>query len=153
MSDQDLVTLYSTRVLALATDIPHLGRLGTPDASARCRSPLCGSTVTVDVSLTGGRVTAFAQEVRTCALGQASAALLGTAAVGLDLAELQALRTVVRAMLENDGPAPATPFAGYEVLRIAHGYRNRHASILLPLDAICEATAAAATGTATRAAP
>lgn len=143
MSDSDLVTLYSTQVLALAADIPHLGRLEAPDGTARCRSPLCGSTVTADVGLSDGRIARFAQEVRTCALGQASAAILGTAAVGRDLAELKAARQAVRAMLQADGPTPPAPFAGYEVLRLARDYRNRHASILLPLDAICEATAAA----------
>lgn len=143
MSDSDLMSLYSAKVLALTTEIPHLGRLGAPDGSAQCRAPLCGSTVTADVGLTGGRVARFAQEVRTCALGQASAAVLGAVAIGRSLAELQAARAEVLAMLEADAPPPAAPFAGYEVLRIARDYRNRHASILLPLDALCAAIAAA----------
>lgn len=143
MSDSDLVTLYSTKVLALAADIPHLGRLEAPDGTAKCRSPQCGSTVTADVGLADGCVSRFAQEVRTCALGQASAAILGAAAVGRSLEELKAARESIRAMLQDDGPTPPAPFAGFEVLRLARDYRNRHASILLPLDAICEAATAA----------
>ncbi|MBK8441389.1 MAG: iron-sulfur cluster assembly scaffold protein [Rhodobacter sp.] len=148
MSDADLVKLYSGRILALAADIPHLGRLPAPQGTARRRSPLCGSTVTADVVLQGDRVAEFAQDVKACALGQASAAVLGAAVIGRTLAELETARDALRAMLKDGGPVPAAPFAGYEVLRPARDYRNRHASILLALDAVCEAFAAAETAAA-----
>lgn len=143
MSDTDLVKLYSGRILALAADIPHLGRLPAPQGSAKKRSPLCGSTISVDVTLRDGKVAGFAQEVRACALGQASAAVLGEVVVGRTLPELQAARAALSAMLKEGGPVPAAPFAGYEVLIPARDYKNRHASILLALDATCEAVAAA----------
>ena len=143
MSDSDLVKLYSGRILALAADIPHLGRLAAPTGSARKRSPLCGSTVTVDLVLKDGRVADFAQDVKACALGQASAAILGGVILGRSLAELQAARNMLSAMLKDDGPVPAVPFQGYEVLIPAREYKNRHASILLALDAACEAAAIA----------
>jgi NifU-like protein involved in Fe-S cluster formation len=73
----DLIKLYSTRILALTADIPHLGRLEAPQASVRKRSPLCGSTVTVDLDMDGGRVARFGQDVKACALGQAAASVLG----------------------------------------------------------------------------
>jgi NifU-like protein involved in Fe-S cluster formation len=141
MSDSDLVSLYSKRILALAADIPHLGRLPAPQATARRRSPLCGSTVTVDLAVTDGRVSDFAQDVQACALGQASAAILGEVVLGRSRAELERARGELRAMLTEGGPVPAAPFAGYEVLQAAKDYRNRHASILLALDATCEAMA------------
>ncbi|NJM82680.1 MAG: iron-sulfur cluster assembly scaffold protein [Tabrizicola sp.] len=143
MSDSDLIKLYSRRILELAADIPHLGRLSAPQGSARKRSPLCGSTVTADVRLADGRVAEFAQDVKACALGQASAAILGHAVLGRSLAELAAARDALRAMLTEGGPLPAPPFAGYEVLLPARDYKNRHASILLALDAVCEAIAEA----------
>ena len=143
MSDSDLVKLYSGRILALAADIPHLGRLAAPTGSARKRSPLCGSTVTVDLVLKDGRVADFAQDVKACALGQASAAILGGVILGRSLAELQAARNMLSAMLKDNGPVPAAPFQGYEVLIPAREYKNRHASILLALDAACEAAAIA----------
>ncbi len=143
MSDSDLVKLYSGRILALAADIPHLGRLPAPTGTSRKRSPLCGSTVTADLVMQGGRVVAFAQDVKACALGQASASVLGGAVLGRSLEELEAARDSLIAMLKDAGPVPAAPFDGYEVLIPARDYKNRHASILLALDAACEAAAQA----------
>ena len=143
MSDSDLIKLYSARILGLAADIPHLGRLAAPHGSARRRSPLCGSTVTVDVVVKDGRVAEFAQDVKACALGQASAAVLGAVVIGRTLPELQSAREALRAMLKDSAPVPAAPFQGYEVLLPARDYKNRHASILLALEAACEAMEAA----------
>lgn len=139
MSDSDLIQLYSGRILDLAANIPHLGRLPAPDGSARKRSPLCGSTVTADVMVSEGRVTGFAQDVKACALGQASAAILGRAVLGRSLSDLTAARDSLRAMLKDAGPVPSSPFDDYEVLVPARDFKNRHASILLALDAACEA--------------
>lgn len=138
-ADQDLIKLYSTRILALAAEIPHLGRLDSPDGTARKRSPLCGSTVTVDLRVADGRVTEIGQEVRACALGQASAAIAGTALPGCTLDDLRTARDELVAMLTQGGPVPAAPFDGYAVLEPARDYRNRHASILLVLDAAIDA--------------
>ena len=143
MSDSDLVKLYSSRILALAADIPHLGHLTAPQGVAKKRSPLCGSTVSVEVRLKDGKVSDFAQEVRACALGQAAAAVLGEVVVGRSRTELEAARAALSSMLKDGGPVPPAPFAGYEVLIPARDYKNRHASILLALDATLEAVAAA----------
>ncbi|MFM2389039.1 MAG: hypothetical protein RLZZ437_594 [Pseudomonadota bacterium] len=143
MADSDLIQLYSGRILALAADIPHVGRLTAPQGTAKRRSPLCGSTVTVDVVLEGGRIAAFGQDVKACALGQAAASVLGAVAVGRNRAELEAARDGLRAMLKGEGPAPAAPFDGYEVLLPARDYKNRHASIMLALEAAVDAMAEA----------
>ena len=143
MSDSDLIRLYSGRILELAAGIPHLGRLDAPDGSAKRRSPLCGSTVTVDVTVHGGRVAAFAQDVKACALGQAAASVLGRVVIGRTRAEVEAARDAVAEMLKSGGPAPAAPFDGFDVLIPALDYKNRHASILLPLEATVDAMLAA----------
>ena len=143
MSDSDLIKLYSGRILQLAADIPHLGRLPAPQGSAKRRSPLCGSTITADVVLKDGRVVDFAQDVKACALGQASASVLGSVVIGRSLAELEAARDAVSAMLTDGAEAPAAPFAEYQVLIPARDYKNRHASILLALEATCAAVAEA----------
>jgi NifU-like protein involved in Fe-S cluster formation len=144
MADTDLIKLYSGRILELAADIPLTKRLDHPDASAKRRSPLCGSTVTVDVTIQEGRITGFGQDVKACALGQASAAILGASVIGRNRAEIQSARDQLKAMLTADGPVPAAPFDGYEVLLPARDFRNRHASILLALDATLEALSQAA---------
>jgi NifU-like protein involved in Fe-S cluster formation len=142
-TESDLIKLYSGRILALAADVPHTARLAAPDATAKKRSPLCGSTVTVDVTLRDGRIAAFGQDVKACALGQAAAAVVGQNAIGRTRAEIEAARDALKAMLKSDGPAPAAPFDGLEVLRPARDYKNRHASIMLALEATAEAMAEA----------
>ncbi len=139
----DLIKLYSTRILALAADIPHLGRLEAPQASVRKRSPLCGSTVTVDLDMADGRVARFGQDVKACALGQAAAAVLGGAVIGRSAEELQDAAQALEAMLKKDGPVPPAPFDGFEVLIPARDFRNRHMSILLAVQAAAEAARSA----------
>ncbi len=146
MSDSDLIKLYSGKILALAASIPHLGRLDMPDGSAKRRSPLCGSTVTVDVRVQGGRVSGFAQDVKACALGQAAAAVVGGAVLGRTKPEVEAARDALIAMLKSGGPAPPAPFDGFDVLLPAREYKNRHASILLSLEATADAMTAAEQG-------
>ena len=143
MAETDLVKLYSQRILALAADIPRLGRLEAPQASVKRRSPLCGSTVTVDLTMKDGRISDFAQDVKACALGQAAASVVGANVVGRSLPEIEAARDALKAMLKEDGPTPPAPFDGLEVLRPARDYKNRHMSIMLALEATAEAMEAA----------
>ncbi|WP_377187904.1 iron-sulfur cluster assembly scaffold protein [Ruegeria meonggei] len=137
--ENDLIKLYSGRILALAADIPHLERLDNADATVKKRSPLCGSTVTVDVKVQDGKVSDYGQDVKACALGQASASVVGSAIIGTTRAQIETARDQLSAMLKKDGPAPDAPFDGLEVLIPARDYKNRHASILLALDALTEA--------------
>lgn len=133
--ETDLIKLYSQRILAFAASIPLTGRLANPDATASKRSPLCGSTVTVDLRLTDGRIAAFAQDVKACALGQASASILGQNAIGLSREDIATAHKQLLAMLKSGGPVPQAPFEDLEVLLPAREYKNRHASILLALEA------------------
>ena len=143
MSDNDLIKLYSQRILALAADIPHTRRLEHPTATVRKRSPLCGSTVTVDIVVKDGKIADYGQDVKACALGQASAAIAGSHMIGRSRAEVEKARDELRAMLKDGAPPPEAPFTGYEVLEPARDYKNRHASILLALEATAEAMAEA----------
>ncbi|OWU77459.1 iron-sulfur cluster assembly scaffold protein [Marinibacterium profundimaris] len=137
--ESDLIKLYSARILDLAADIPHLGRLDSPDATVKRRSPLCGSTVTVDLSVEDGRISDFAQDVKACALGQAAAAVVGGAVIGCTRDQIEQARDQLKAMLKSSGPVPDAPFDGLDVLLPARDYKNRHASILLSLEATAEA--------------
>ncbi|AHM04955.1 Putative iron-sulfur cluster assembly scaffold protein for SUF system, SufE2 [Roseibacterium elongatum DSM 19469] len=143
-ANSDLIDLYSQKILGLAADIPHRGRLEGAQASVKKRAPLCGSTVTVDLDLDeAGRIARFGQDVKACALGQAAAALMGRHVIGRTRAEIETARDALRAMLKEGGPPPGDPFDGYEVLTPAREYRNRHASIMLSLEATADAVAEA----------
>lgn len=139
MSDADLINLYSGKILALAADIPLTDRLDDPQASVKHRSPLCGSTVTVDVNVQDGKVVAFGQDVKACALGQAAASVVASNIIGRDRAEVTRARDEMLAMLKNDGPEPSEPFDDLKVMLPARDFKNRHASIMLSLEATVEA--------------
>jgi NifU-like protein involved in Fe-S cluster formation len=139
MSDQDLLQLYSARILALAAEIPRLGRVPAPHGAAKKRAPLCGSTIGVELTLVDGRIGDFAQEVRACALGQAAASVLGSAVIGRTPEEVRQGRDALRAMLREGGPPPARPWDGFDVLLPARDHPNRHGSILLAFEATLEA--------------
>ncbi len=143
MRDADLIKLYSGRILELAADLPLTERLEAPQATVKKRSPLCGSTVTVDLSLDDGRIAAYGQDVKACALGQAAAAVVGAQILGRTRAEVETARDQLKAMLKSAGPTPDAPFDELEVLRPAAEFKNRHASILLTLEAASEAMAQA----------
>lgn len=133
--------IYNRRVLELAADIPRQGRLASPHASAKAHSRLCGSTVTVDLSVEDGRVSDFAHDVRACALGQASSSLMARHIVGSTPEELRALRDTMTAMLKAGGPPPQGKWAEYEALAPVRDYKARHASTLLTFDAVVDALA------------
>lgn len=135
--------LYHPRVLELAADIPHVGRLTAPQASATRVSKLCGSVVTVDLTLADGKVSAIAVEPRACALGQASAAVLAMNALGATVEEIVAARDGLRAMLKEGADPPTGRFWELRHLAGVRDYPSRHASTLLAFDAAAEAAATA----------
>jgi NifU-like protein involved in Fe-S cluster formation len=125
--------------LGLAANMPLAGRLAAPQASAEKIAKLCGSRIIVDLDLTDGLVSAFAQEVQACALGQASAAVLGSHVIGASLEEIKAARDALRAMLKDHGPAPTGRFADLAILEVVRDYPARHASTLLAFEAALSA--------------
>ena len=132
--------IYNKRIIELAGNIPRLGRLPAPDASATAHSKLCGSTVTVDLKMDGDTVTDFAHDVKACALGQASSSIMARHVVGAKASELRELRDNVRKMLKENGAPPANGrWADIAVLEPVRNYKARHASTLLTFDAVVSA--------------
>jgi NifU-like protein involved in Fe-S cluster formation len=131
--------IYNRRILELAGDIPRLGRLAHPDATATAHSKLCGSTVTIDLSMADGKVSDFAHDVKACALGQASSSIMARNILGATPEELRELRDDVRRMLKENGPPPMGKWADVAVLEPVRDYKARHASTLLTFDAVVSA--------------
>src|SRR2546430_8527091 len=122
--------VYNSRILELAGNIPRLGRLETPDATATAHSKLCGSAVTVDLKMSGEVVTDFSHEVKACALGQASSSIMARNVVGSNARELRELRETMRRMLKENGAPPAGKWADVAVLEPVRDYKARHASTM-----------------------
>lgn len=133
--------VYNKRILALALDIPRIGRLFAPQATATHHSRLCGSKITVDLVVHCNTVTDYAHEVKACALGQCSASILARSIVGATVEEVRAARDALKAMLKENGPPPTGRFADLELLEPVRDYKARHASVLLAFEATCEAIA------------
>ncbi|RDV05353.1 iron-sulfur cluster assembly scaffold protein [Undibacter mobilis] len=132
--------VYNEKILNLAGNIPRLGRLEKPDATATAHSKLCGSTVTIDLTLDGDHVTDFAHDVKACALGQASSSIMARHIIGSTSAELRALRETVRKMLKENGAPPKDgKWAEIAYLEPVRDYKARHASTLLTFDAVVKA--------------
>ena len=131
--------IYNKKIIELAGNIPRLGRLADPDATATAHSKLCGSTVKVDVKMQDGVVSDFAHDVKACALGQASSSIMARHVIGSNAAELRELRETVRRMLKENGAPPQGKWADVAMLEPVRDYKARHASTLLTFDAVVDA--------------
>ncbi|WIG50259.1 MAG: Putative iron-sulfur cluster assembly scaffold protein for SUF system, SufE2 [Afipia sp.] len=131
--------IYNKKIIELAGNIPRLGRLADPDASATAHSKLCGSTVKVDLKMQDGVVSDFAHDVKACALGQASSSIMARHVIGSNAAELRELRETVRRMLKENGAPPQGKWADVAMLEPVRDYKARHASTLLTFDAVVDA--------------
>ncbi len=131
--------IYNKKIIELAGNIPRLGRLPAPDASATAHSKLCGSTVKVDLKMDGPVVSDFAHEVKACALGQASSSIMARHVVGSTASELRELRETVRKMLKENGAPPQGKWADVGLLEPVRDFKARHASTMLTFDAVVDA--------------
>jgi len=131
--------IYNSRILEFAGNIPRIGRIDHPQASARAHSRLCGSTVTVDLNMSDGRVSEFAHDVKACALGQASSSIMARNVIGSTPAELREVRERMYRMLKENGPPPDGRWSDLRYLEPVRDYRARHASTLLTFDAVVDA--------------
>lgn len=140
MAEAPSNALYNERILALSSALLADDRLSDPAGSTQVDSPLCGSRIRVDINLgPNGVVSEYGQQVRACALGRASAALMKKLAHGRSLPELQAGEEAVEALLQHGTSVPEGPWVEYAILEPARHHKSRHASILLPFKAIIKA--------------
>ena len=131
--------VYNAKILGYAGNIPRIGRLDNPDASATAHSKLCGSTVTVDIRMDKDIVTDFAHDVKACALGQAASSIMASHVIGSSAAELRRVREEMRAMLKENAAPPTGRFEELKFLEPVRDFKARHASTMLTFDAVVDA--------------
>lgn len=130
-----MAELYSPNILALTTDIRHLGQIEDADGRARKVSRLCGSWVEVDVNMEGTQVSDISIRLQACALGQAATAILSQHVLQADIEEIRNALTDLRKMLKKGGDEPSGRFASLSLLQGVREYPARHASTLLAFEA------------------
>lgn len=130
--------VYNAKILEFAGNIPRIGRLAHPQASATAHSKLCGSTVIVDLVMNDGVVSDYAHDVKACALGQSSASILASHVIGASGEELRRVRDEMRAMLKENAAPPRGRFEELKFLEPVRDYKARHASTLLAFDAVVD---------------
>lgn len=133
--------LYSREILALAVSVGQYPRLAEPARTGNKRATLCGSHVTIDLSLDpAGQISAIGLGVEACALGQASAALLANSIIGKNAGELESIHQELAAWLDG-GSALLPAWPGLDALSAARDYPARHGAILLPFALAAELSA------------
>ena len=138
MSSAATHRLYSLEILRLATSLPYNDMLEKPQGSATCRSPVCGSEMTVDVTLDdAAHVSEIAIRAKACALGQASASVLRSNALGQDATQVRKVRDNLKAALQQGNGD--LDWAELEPFRYASDFPARHGAIMLPFDTLIAA--------------
>jgi NifU-like protein involved in Fe-S cluster formation len=132
----ELDEIYNTKLLELAAHIPLVERLSEPDASATAHSKLCGSTVSIDLKMSGDTVSGYGQTVKACLLGQATASIVARHLIGATSQEVREAAAQMRRMLKENGHAPGGRFAELALMEPVRHYKARHGSVLLTFDAL-----------------
>jgi NifU-like protein involved in Fe-S cluster formation len=134
---------YTAEILGLSMQIPRLGSLPPPAVPVEVVSPICGSRLTLFSRVEGGRIADFAWGIEACALGQASAALIGARALGETESFFKTLADVLETYLKSDsGLDPA--WSWLAPLAAARSVPQRHGSVLLPVRAFQRALSSSA---------
>ena len=131
--------LYTNNILELASTIPITTRLKEPDVTVTKRTAICGSSITLDLNISDYKISEIGLEIKACALGQASACIFLTYAVGTDIKIISELRKNLKMFLDKGSFLIKEPFAEYKYFEPAQKVPYRHDSVLLILDASIEA--------------
>lgn len=131
--------IYQQTLIDLSKAGHARGRLARPDATAVIHNPLCGDRVTIDVCATAAEVTAFAQQVRGCALCEAAAAWLGLNATGRTQQELREATYALDNMLRGERFSLTSVFDELRMFAPVAEHKSRHRCVSLPFEALIHA--------------
>lgn len=128
---EQLYEVISTLVSTVGRD----RRLNDPRAeSVTVRSPICGSQLTLEAVIVNDRVEQLGWKVRSCALGQATTAIVIQHQDQLDAARVARVGSQLRALLK--GEITHCDWPELDVFAAAREISSRHESALLPFTAL-----------------
>ena len=131
-----MTELYNTDILRWTTRIPYTTRLVDADVTVTKTSRICGSRISVDAVISNGAISAFGQNVKACALGQASAAIVGQNVLGLTSDELADIAERFRSMVKTGEADFPEKWVDLALLAPVVGHPGRHGSVLLPFECL-----------------
>ena len=134
--DDALLQLYNRELMALSAEVAVPKLLKNPDAKATVISIICGSEVTVELSLRGDTVKDFGYTVEACSLTKAVVAIMARAVPGKNRQEIARAGVALRDMLEKKSPLPSGDWAALKILEPVIEYKARHETIMLPFAAV-----------------
>lgn len=131
--------LYHRAILELAKQAGRTGRLGQPEVTVTVDNPLCGDRITLDLSMTAGRVRDIGHRVRGCLLCQAAAAAIAARAPGETAATLRQVAGGIERAIREDPAAADGLWPELAAFVPVHPHKSRHDCVLLPFDALLQA--------------
>lgn len=130
--------LYSPELLAQAVALSAYPLDDRLALRADARSRTCGSEIVLGLDIADdGKVARIGMQVRACAIGQASAALLAQGAAGQNAGAIAATLSALEAWLAGDAALPDWPHLA--LLAPARDHPGRHGALLLPWKAATKA--------------
>ncbi|TNE65486.1 MAG: iron-sulfur cluster assembly scaffold protein [Alphaproteobacteria bacterium] len=131
-----MTELYNTDILRWTTRIKYQERLKDADVTVTRTSRICGSRISADARLSGGAIADFGQEVKACALGQATAAIVSQHVIGLTADELDDIATRFRHMVKSGEADFPAKWADLAILAPVTDHPGRHGSVMLPFECL-----------------
>ena len=102
--------------------------------SVSVRSPVCGSDLTLDAVIEGGRVRKLGWRVRACSLGQAATAIVIQHLDDLEAEQVARIGEQLEAILK--GRRDTADWPELEIFAFARDIPTRHGSAMLPFKAL-----------------
>lgn len=136
LDDDSLLSVYNAELISLSGQAAVPKPLDKYDASAKSVSPICGSEITVQMTLDGERIKSFGFEVEACALTKSVVAVMAKAIIGKTRADVARAGNELEAMLDGQPVFPSGDWDKLRILEPVKDFKARHNSILLPFEAV-----------------
>lgn len=138
--DAELAALYQRELRDWAAQVRNDKRLASPKASVTRNSRTCGSSVTLDIQHDGDRILELGWRTRACTLGMASTAIVVRNALGLSFPDVAEAGGMLRRVLAGEDVSFPKRWENLASFTAARNFPSRHTSIMLPFEALAEAS-------------